>query len=177
MISMLVAWFGIQAQFSNKGFSGFPADGPRQEAFVDAGQLIHEIVRDVNNNSSGVHVRLTVRIELSHDRVLSHTIEHCLDNIVYASHSLYASVKAGDRSFVETYARNYLEAHNGSSAIKSVTLVDTKMLPPSATKSVSTPDLSRTNDGSAPVDNDEPSDAPKDRASRFDNGKSTSGPR
>ena len=96
----------------------------------------------MNNSSSGVHVRLTVQIQLSHDRVLAHTIENCLDNIVYASHSLYTSLNAGDRSFVETYVRNYLETHNGSSAIESVELVDFQMLPPSAAKSVSVPKAS-----------------------------------
>ena len=88
----------------------------------------HRIPGDVNrSSSSGVHVRLTVRIELSHDRVFAHTIDNCLDNIVYASHSLYTSLSAVT-DHLSKHARNYLETHNGSSAIKSVELLDFKML-------------------------------------------------
>lgn len=166
---MLVAYTGVLRQFTPPAheFVGFPADAPRQDGFIAPGQLTHVVKQDAFA-PNGFDVRLTVRIQLNHDRVFSHSIDGCLMEIEHVSHSLYDSLSVGDPTFVEEFVAGELTRFNGTSAVRSVELLDFKTLPAPGTNS----------GGSAnSMVIDEPSDAPKDRTSRSEDGKSIAGPR
>ncbi len=104
-------------------FVGFPANAPRQDGFVTAGKLTHDVT-EVVHGGNGIHVRLTVRIHLNHDRVFLHSIESCLSSIRYMSYSLYDSLSVDDPTFVERFVKDHLSSFNGTSAVDSVELID-----------------------------------------------------
>ena len=126
LASMLVAWIGITRQ--PIGNAGFRASGPRPLAFVEPGELVHQVSRDVIHGPTGVSARLTVRIELNHDRVLSQSIENCLADIEHYGYSVHGSLSSGDFTFIEDYVSGRINGVNGRSATKSVSLTNVQTI-------------------------------------------------
>ena len=136
---MLVAWVGITRQPGS--IPGFAATGPRPLAFIEQGKLVHEISRDVFHrgyapgNVPTVSVRISMRIELNHDRVLSRSIDTCLEDMENSVYPLHDSLRTGEFTFIENYASDRISSVNGGSAISSVrvTNVQTIARPKSST--------------------------------------------
>ncbi len=129
---MLVAWIGITRQGgSNPGFAG---TGPRPIAFVEQGKLVHEIARDVFHRGyapggvPAVSVRLSIRIELNHDRVLTRSIENCLVDVENSVYPFHDSLQSGDFTFITDYAADRISSVNGGSAVKSVRVTNVKTI-------------------------------------------------
>ena len=128
---MLVAWVGITRQAGSN--PGFAASGSRPLAFIEQGKLVHEITRDVYHRATGVpaiSVRLSIRIELNHDRVLSQSIESCLDDIGNSNYTLHDSLRTGDYTFIANYASGRINDVNGESATKTVRVLKAETIAP-----------------------------------------------
>ena len=124
LASLLVAWIGITRP--RVGNPGFTVTGARPLAFVEEGKLVHMITRDVihggysPNQIPPVSVRVTVKAELNHDRVLSRTVETCLEGLERSIEALSLSVRTGDFTYIEEYASDRITDINGGAAVKEV---------------------------------------------------------
>ena len=123
LASMLVAWFGITRRSRMaENYPGFPASAERSESFVVEGQLVHIMTRDLSHGPTGVDARFTVRIELNHDRVLSDSIQHCLDKPMAYGYFLSDVVHRGDSTNLANYVRHKIDSVNGTGTMRSFTV-------------------------------------------------------
>ena len=81
---------------------------------------MHEGTRDVIHSPSGVSVRLTIRVELNHDRVLSKSLENCFDDIEHYGYGVHECLIKGDFTLIEDHVARVINDVNGGSATKSV---------------------------------------------------------
>ena len=124
VILLLVAWVGITRQ--PVGNPGFSTTGPRPLAFIEPGELVHEVARDIIHGPTGVSVHVTLRIELNHDRILAQSINDCLVDIENYGYSVQASLNSNDYTFIEDYASRRINAVNGRSATRSVNVTEVR---------------------------------------------------
>ena len=93
------------------------ASAPRHPYYIPAGQLIHDFQRDVVHAPTGFSGRLTIRVELKHDRVVTFTLDEALDDLDKRfGYSLFAN----DVTAVEDGIRRRLSAIIGDDAIHDV---------------------------------------------------------
>ncbi|MDA8745935.1 hypothetical protein N9N28_15010 [Rubripirellula amarantea] len=91
---------------------------------------MHEVTQDVFfNEPSRMSIRLTIRIKLNHDRVLSHSIDSCLDDIHHSSYTLHDCLSTGDETPLEVYVTRYIDGINGRSTTESVTIKSVENIP------------------------------------------------
>ena len=81
---------------------------------------MHEGTRDVVHGPTGVSVRLTIRIELNHDRVLSYSMDTCLDGIKHQGYTVQHCLIEDDFTLIEDQIARYINDVNGGAATKSV---------------------------------------------------------
>ncbi|WP_146515078.1 hypothetical protein [Rubripirellula amarantea] len=65
---------------------------------------------------------MTLRIELSHDRVLSYSIEHCLDDTGSYGYHLADAVHHKNSALLSDYIRWKIDSVNGSGVTRDVSV-------------------------------------------------------
>ncbi|MEL6107154.1 MAG: hypothetical protein AAFU85_14015 [Planctomycetota bacterium] len=121
LLAMLMAW-GSHLSRDDRFATGFSSSESRPLAFVAAGELEHSITREVRHEPTDERIRIVTRIRLKHDRVLSRSIETCVERLAYENHSRGNSLEFIDKAFIEEYAMSQLEYANGSSCVESVSV-------------------------------------------------------
>ena len=124
---MIVAWIGI---IRPRSIPGFRTAGPRPISFIEEGELVHLGSRDVIHGPTGVSVRLTLRIELNHDRVLAYSIENSLDELEHMGYPTQICLNSGDFALIEDSVSERINFVNGDSATKSVRVTKVQQIPP-----------------------------------------------
>ena len=101
------------------GCSNDKSNEPRATSFVPAGNLVHEVRRDIEWGG-GPTMHVTVKIELNHDRVMESALTASVDSLEGIAYDTYYR----NDKVVADRIHGHLESICERNAIKTVSIID-----------------------------------------------------